>query len=118
MKFLVDEQLPFQLASWLKSNGYDAIHASDLPHVLGRLTDTTICQIADAQKRIVITKDEDFWKTYLLMQQPEKLIYITTGNIKNADLIDLFRPNLLKLLELISENNVIEFNRNGFIVHF
>jgi predicted nuclease of predicted toxin-antitoxin system len=31
MKFIVDEQLPFQLASWLKSNGYDAIHANDLP---------------------------------------------------------------------------------------
>jgi predicted nuclease of predicted toxin-antitoxin system len=50
MKFIVDEQLPFQLASWLKSKRYGAIHASDLPHVLGKLTDTSICQIADAQK--------------------------------------------------------------------
>jgi predicted nuclease of predicted toxin-antitoxin system len=118
MKFIVDEQLPFQLASWLKSKGYDAIHANDLPHVLGRLTDTSICQIADAQKRIVITKDEDFWKSYLLTQQPKKLIYLTTGNIKNADLIELFKVNLPTLLELITENNVIEFNRNGFILHF
>ncbi|MCT7983793.1 DUF5615 family PIN-like protein [Laspinema sp. A4] len=31
MKFLVDAQLPLQLACFLQSAGYDAIHTSDLP---------------------------------------------------------------------------------------
>nr|WP_177225850.1 DUF5615 family PIN-like protein [Arsenicibacter rosenii] len=30
MKFIIDEQLPFLLAEWLQSKGYDAIHVSSL----------------------------------------------------------------------------------------
>jgi predicted nuclease of predicted toxin-antitoxin system len=32
MKFLVDAQLPFRLARFLESAGYDTIHTKDLPN--------------------------------------------------------------------------------------
>ena len=38
MKFVVDEQLPQRLATWLTAKGYDAIHADDVPHTSGRLS--------------------------------------------------------------------------------
>ena len=31
MKFIIDAQLPVRLKKWLTKNGYDAIHAIDLP---------------------------------------------------------------------------------------
>ena len=54
MKFLIDEQLPQKLASWLNGKGFDAIHADDVPHTAGKLTDIAICKFADEHNRIVI----------------------------------------------------------------
>ena len=71
MKFIIDEQLPKKLALWLQSQDFDAVHADDLPHISGKLTDVSICRIADDQDKTVITKDEDFWKRYLMMKQPK-----------------------------------------------
>ena len=118
MKFLIDEQLPQKLASWLNGKGFDAIHADDVPHTAGKLTDIAICKFADEHNRIVITKDEDFWQRYLLMKEPKKLIYVTTGNIKNKDLIQLFDNNLHLLLTHITSHNVIEINQNDMFIHF
>ena len=118
MKFIVDEQLPQKLATWLVSKGHDAIHADDVPHEAGRLSDVAICKFADAHNRVVITKDEDFWQRYLMVHEPKKLIYVTTGNIKNADLLRLFDNNLQLLLELIAIHNVIEISQSELNIHF
>ncbi len=118
MKFVIDEQLPQRLAAWLKTKGFDAVHANDVPHTAGKLTDIAICKFADEHNLIVITKDEDFWQRYLLMKEPQKLIYITTGNIKNTDLIRLFDLNIQLLLTHIESHNVIEINQNGLFIHF
>lgn len=32
MKFLIDAQLPFTLKAWLNGQGFDTIHADDLPN--------------------------------------------------------------------------------------
>ena len=118
MKFIVDEQLPKKLASWLQTKGHDAIHADDIPHIAGKLSDVTICKFADAHDRVVITKDEDFWQRYLMVKEPQKLIYVTTGNIKNTDLLQLFENNIHLLLQHITHHNVIELNQKGMIAHF
>ena len=118
MRFIVDEQLPQRLANWLKDVGHDAIHADDIPHTAGKLTDVTICKFADLHNRIVLTKDEDFWQRYLIMKEPKKLIYVTTGNIKNSDLILLFDKNLHLILAQITSHNVVEINQRGIIIRF
>ena len=118
MKFVVDEQLPRKLVLGLRSKGYEAIHADDIPHTLGKLSDIAICNFADAQDSIVITKDEDFWQQYLLMKKPKKLIYVTTGNIKNTDLFRLFEHNIDTLATHLEDNNVIEINQKEMIIHF
>ncbi len=118
MTFIVDEQLPYKLAIWLRKKGYNAIHADEISHTAGRLTDVAICKFADAHDYIVVTKDEDFWQRYLLMQEPKKLIYVTTGNIKNTDLIQLFDNNIGILSLHITHHNVIEINQNDMIIHF
>jgi predicted nuclease of predicted toxin-antitoxin system len=56
MKFIIDAQLPYQLAKAMQKNGYDAIHTDDLP-LMERTTDEEVRQISIQQQRIVITKD-------------------------------------------------------------
>ena len=114
MKFLIDAQLPVRLKLWLIDNGYDALHTDDLPH--RNLThDIEIADIAEAQNRIVISKDGDFLKLKILQGKPQKLLLITTGNIRNQDLLKLFERNFAVGLKLFDSYNTVEIN-NSFIV--
>jgi predicted nuclease of predicted toxin-antitoxin system len=59
VKFLVDAQLPVRLANFLNRAGHQAIHTSDLSNG-NASTDAHVVEIADAESRVVITKDRDF----------------------------------------------------------
>ena len=111
MKFLIDEQLPGLLAEWLCGRGYDAIHVSALL-TNTHIPDGYICERSMAEQRVVITKDVDFLNTYLIKQQPYKLVYITTGNLKNRQLLDLFRSHLDNLLRALETAQVVELNQH------
>ena len=110
MKFLIDEQLPYLLVEWLQSKGYDAIHVSTLL-TNARIPDEYICERSMAEERVVITKDADFLNTYLIKQQPYKLVYITTGNLRNRPLLDLFRSSLEQLIHELGTAKVVELNQ-------
>jgi predicted nuclease of predicted toxin-antitoxin system len=58
MRFLVDNQLPRPLASWLRDRGHDAEHVFDSG--LHLLDDRAIWGQALANAQIVVSKDEDF----------------------------------------------------------
>ncbi len=114
MKFLVDAQLPYRLKAWLLAKGFDAIHTSDLP-AQNLSADLDIVRIADAEDRIVISKDSDFFKLHILQKKPARLLMITTGNIINQQLLLLFEQNLKTILELFKSYSVVEMN-NSFVV--
>ena len=80
MKFLIDAQLPYRLKDWIASNGHDAIHTRDLPDK-NKTKDRQIIELAEQDSRIIVTKDSDYIKHYILFQKPSKLIMITTGNL-------------------------------------
>ncbi len=90
MKFIINAQLPQQLAVWLKGCGFDAIHTLELP-AANRSDDKEIIVVADRDDRIVISKDSDFFDDHILAGKPNRLLVIKTGNIKNRNLIRLFR---------------------------
>ena len=116
MIYLVDAQLPYLLAEVLRQKGYDAVHTDDLPDK-DETSDTVIRQIAARENRIVITKDSDFQDSYLLFKQPPRLLLLTTGNIKNRKLLDLFRQTIISIDELFSLYSFIELNNDEVIVH-
>jgi predicted nuclease of predicted toxin-antitoxin system len=58
VKFLVDHQLPPALAQQLRSRGFDCQHV--LEAGLADALDIDICRYAEAQERIIVSKDEDF----------------------------------------------------------
>lgn len=63
MNWLVDTQLPYQLATALKQRGHKAVHASELAQA-HRSTDQNIIVHADRDGAVVMTKDADFIAAY------------------------------------------------------
>lgn len=116
MKFLIDAQLPVRLSLFLQRAGYDTIHTRDLPQK-NATPDTEVNTISIQESRIVITKDSDFFDSFLIRQEPYKLLLVTTGNITNAELETLFQSNLPLLVELFSQHSLIEMSRDAIIVH-
>jgi predicted nuclease of predicted toxin-antitoxin system len=118
MNILVDAQLPRRLAHWFCSMGCNAIHTLDLPD--GNSTsDATIIAIAIREDRVVITKDADFVNSFLVSNQPHKLLLISTGNISNRALEGIFTANFVHIIDAFDINNhsFIEITYTNMIVH-
>lgn len=58
MKFLVDMPLSPKLASWLRRQGHDAVHAAEIG--LHRAPDSEILSRAEHEARTVATADLDY----------------------------------------------------------
>ena len=69
------------------------------------------------ENRIVITKDTDFLESFLLYSKPAKLILVKTGNIKNSELLFLFKTHLPALNTLLQTANFVEINKTEIISH-
>jgi len=116
MKFLVDAQLPVRLARFLQTAGYDTLHTQFLP-LKNATPDPEINALSLKEERILITKDKDFIQSFILSKKPYKLLVVTTGNISNNDLENLFIKNLQQLTELFTKHELIEMTRDSLIVH-
>lgn len=116
MKLLVDAQLPVRLARTLRAAGYDVIHTKDLPG--GNATpDGELNALSLRESRILVTKDADFTASFILQGKPFKLLLVSTGNIRNAELEALFLANADRLAELFEAHSFLELSRDSLIVH-
>ena len=116
MKFLLDAHLPRRLARLLREAGHEATHTLDLP--LGNGTpDGVINDLSAREQLIVVTKDADFVNSFILRREPYKLLLISTGNIRNSELENLFLLNLEKLAEGFVSFGFIELDRKSVIFH-
>jgi len=115
MKFIVDAQLPRRLAWWLREKGFDAVHTLDLP-AKNRTDDDIINTISIAEHRVVISKDSDFFDRFFEKLEPHKLLFLTTGNIRNDDLIRLFEDNVEQILQELESANVVELSRKTLTI--
>jgi predicted nuclease of predicted toxin-antitoxin system len=111
MKFLVDAQLPRRMADWLRAALHDAIHTFDLPDG-NRSSDAKIIAEADAQSRVVITKDADFVNSHLLSGRPAKLLLISSGNLSNPQMEQLFVPLIATITVELQNNAFVESKRH------
>ena len=116
MKFLIDAQLPRRLASWLQQRGHDVIHTFDLAQQ-NRTSDLSLLTLANDEQRVLISKDTDFELSHQLGKGPPKLLLITTGNIHNTDLLELFARHEVMLCTLLKQHSFIELSRSQLIVH-
>jgi len=116
MKLIVDAQLPVKLCEILHQLGIESIHVDELPHG-DETSDMEITKFADLKNHIVVTKDFDFYHSYMALGKPAKLFLITTGNLKNRQLFDLFRNNALIIKNALQRSSFVELSSEGIIEH-
>ena len=101
MKFLVDNQLPRELALWLVTQGHDAEHVMDRGQ--GQTDDRQLWSGALAEDRIMISKDEDFFILAMRVDDSGKLLWLRIGNCRTAALIASFEKSLPAILSAFEE---------------
>jgi predicted nuclease of predicted toxin-antitoxin system len=86
MKFLIDMPLSPDLASWLRVNGHDAVHAGEIG--MHQAPDTAIVARAKLEDRTVITADLDYPQLLAMSRAIEpSVILFRDGNWSDQDVI-------------------------------
>ena len=116
MRFLVDAQLPLILAEELVKSGHHAIHTRNLPNA-NHTSDEEIRQIADREDMVVVSKDNDFVISHLLHNSPRQILIVSTGNIPNIELLQLFRAHLSLIIKFFRDGSYVEISRSYLVVH-
>lgn len=116
MKLLLDAQLPFRLARHLTAAGHDVVHTSELTEG-NRTPDADITRRADAEGRIVVSKDRDFRDSHLLRGSPSRLLVVATGNIANNALLDLFDRHLDAIADAFAGSSFVELGPDRLVIH-
>jgi predicted nuclease of predicted toxin-antitoxin system len=114
MKFLIDAQLPKALANFFIERGFDAIHTLSLP-MKNATPDNYVNKVSIKEKRVVISKDSDFYNTFLAKKEPYKLLYLSVGNMRNSQLLSLFAANFDIIIRELKDNDVVEMNDKTII---
>ena len=96
MKFLVDMALSPAIASWLRLQGHDAVHADDLG--MHQSSDAEILRVAAESGRIVITVDLDFPRLLAALgTEGPGLILLRGGNYSEQQSLDCVRRVLMSV---------------------
>lgn len=116
MRFLCDVHISYKLVKHLISLGYDTTHVNE---ILDKwfTKDREICDYADANDLIIITKDSDFRDSFFIDNTPKKLIKINLGNISNQELIQIISDNIGSISKLSTKSSfLIEIDKEDIFV--
>ena len=112
--------MPNYHESWLKQStmlDYRAIHTLLLPDA-NKTTDADISQLSVAEEWVVITKDSDFVDSFLLKNEPWKLIInFNREIIRNDELIKLFLSNVQSIAVAFETHYYLELNKTNLLIH-
>jgi predicted nuclease of predicted toxin-antitoxin system len=111
MRFIIDAHLPKSLCLFFRFRGYDAIHTLDLPQQ-NETQDIDIILVSMAESRVVVTKDSDFWDSFVLKKEPYKLLLVKVGNISTADLQSLFAEHFTQIISALTDNDVVVLRKD------
>ena len=116
MRFVVDAQLPEALVDHLQQLGDDAIHVKHLPRG-GDTSDSEITAFADAEDRVVVTKDSDFRHTHETGGHPARLLLISVGNVRNRDLLALVPAHHDEITRALDQADFVQFSTTALTLH-
>lgn len=97
--FIIDAQLPPQLAVWIRSKGCSAASLRELD--LQDADDRTVWERAEREAAVIVTKDEDFILLAATRRGPG-VLWVRTGNLVNRLLLECFErswPEILSYLQ-------------------
>lgn len=109
MNFIIDAHLPQTITAYFV--GQDMIHTSDLAEG-NRTKDHIINRLSIKEQRIVITKDTDFYYSYLSAKKPYKLVLVKLGNMRIKDIKLYFKSNATKIIDLMETYSFIILEKN------
>lgn len=75
MKWVIDENLPFQIGREL---ALDDLHVTRIGE---QITDGELWDHAKQHDMIILTRDTDFFDRFLLLGPPPKVVWIRPGNL-------------------------------------
>jgi predicted nuclease of predicted toxin-antitoxin system len=106
MRFLCDVHISYKLTNFLISQGFDSKHVNEILDK-SETKDSELCNYADQNNFVIISKDSDFRDSYFVKQSPKKLIKINLGNIPNEELIKIFKDNITVIQGLDDKPNFL-----------
>lgn len=104
MRFLCDVHISLKISKKIEKLGFQSEHVNNILNKWNT-KDSEIIDYADKHNLIVITKDQDFKHTFLLMGKPKKLIKVSLGNISNEKLFQSIESHIEFLNSLSNKND-------------
>ena len=114
MRFIIDAHLPKSIAEIFADLGHEAIHTSDLPE--GNASKDREIILVAAQDGIIVSKDEDFYQSFLVYGKPPQLIHVKVGNMRLRELKALFSKVAPELIDLLGQHDLLELHQDKIIV--
>ncbi len=112
MKILCDVHISFKIVKFLQSKNIHAIHVNDILDG-DKTKDQEICNFADQNSFVVLSKDADFKNSHFIKESPRQLLKINLGNISTKSLIDILEYHLEVLkTEFTNPMCCIELSQN------
>ena len=106
MRFLVDNQLPPGLARFLNLCGHDALHVCEVG--LHTSHDHALWNWAALERRVLISKDQDFVPIAHQAAMSGQLMWVRLGNCRLQPLIEAFDRSLPSVIEALkTEQRVV-----------
>ncbi|MGH3950371.1 MAG: DUF5615 family PIN-like protein [Pseudonocardiaceae bacterium] len=113
MKFLLDENLSYQICPYLKAAGHDAIHVDEVG--LASADDTALMTKAKDEGRVIISCDHDFVQLLFAGgdSRPSLILTRDVATLPSAQLAELLLSALSpELEELLAAGAIASLNRD------
>jgi len=68
--------------------------------------DKIINKISTEEKRILITKDSDFFHSFIVKKEPYKLIFVKLGNTSKNELLNFFSERFSEIISKIQKQGI------------
>ncbi len=104
MIFLLDANIPPSLAEDI--SGHEVIHVSSFPKGTST-SDREIIEFSHQNNCVLISKDSDFYDSFLISRKPPKLILVKLGNLRLRELRTYFRKNFNLIEQFLNQHSII-----------
>jgi len=113
LKFLIDENISPDVVDIFKEQGLSAYHINDIKaHKKQRVVDDQIRRLALRNEYIIVTKDDDFVRSFVSRKVPEKLVFLY-GLDSKALLLDRLEQIVHDLKTSIETHDFIEVTKSS-----
>lgn len=118
VKFIIDENITPELCSIFRAAALLAHHVNALKsHSKQQIKDDQIRHLSLFKGYIVVTKDDDFVKSFVSRKVPEKVVFLH-GLDKKKDLLSCMQAHVASLPSLLKQHDFIEVNASGIRLPF